>query len=33
LQSDRLHPNAEGVERIVNDMGPFVGELVMQAVD
>lgn len=33
LQSDRLHPNAEGVERIVNDMGPFVGKLVMQAVD
>ena len=31
LQADRLHPNAEGVSLIVNDMGPSVGALVERA--
>ena len=31
MQPDGIHPNAEGVERIVDEMGPVVAELLDQA--
>ncbi len=31
MQSDGIHPNAEGVERIVADIGPLVAELARRA--
>jgi len=30
LQSDRIHPNAQGVDMIVEDMAPFVADLINQ---
>jgi acyl-CoA thioesterase-1 len=31
MQSDGIHPNASGVARVVNDIGPIVRKLIMQA--
>lgn len=31
MQSDRIHPNAEGVRRIVDTIGPAVGRLIERA--
>ena len=31
MQPDGIHPNAQGVERIVDALGPYVAELIARA--
>jgi acyl-CoA thioesterase-1 len=33
MQRDGIHPNASGVTRVVNDIGPIVRKLIMQALE